>query len=349
MKLADVARALGATVEGDGELEVDDLQPLDTAGARSLSFVSNQRYVSQLASTHAGAVILGPGVAGPGCAVLRVDDAYRAFAMALGLFARPVLPPAGTSPAAHVSPRARIGAGARIAPGVVVGDDVAIGERACLFPGVVIYAETTIGDDFVAHANCVVRERVRIGSRVTLGPGVVVGGDGFGFLPLPGGGVFKLPQIGTVEIADDVEIGANTTVDRATIGATRIERGVKLDNLVMIGHGCRVGAESLLAGQTGLAGSTTIGERVQLGGQVGAAGHLTIGDDVRVAAQSGIDNDVRAGSVVGGYPAMDARLWRRVSAAVHRLPELLRRVRRLERAAGTAADGGSGRGDDAAD
>jgi UDP-3-O-[3-hydroxymyristoyl] glucosamine N-acyltransferase len=340
MKLSELAAALGATLEGDGDLEVDDLQPLDCAGPRSLSFVSNQRYVGQLAGTRAGAVILGPGIDGPGCAVLRVDDAYRAFAMALGLFARPVLPPLGVAPSAHVSPGARLGEGARIAPGVVVGDDVVIGARASLFPGVVVYPETTIGDDFVAHANAVVRERVRIGDRVTLGPGVVVGGDGFGFLPLPGGGVFKLPQIGTVEIGDDVEIGANTTVDRATIGATRIERGVKLDNLVMIAHGCRIGAESLLAGQSGLAGSTILGARVQLGGQVGAAGHLTVGDDVRVAAQSGIDNDVPAGAVLGGYPAMDVRLWRRVSAAVHRLPDLLRRVRRLERALGRGGEGG---------
>ncbi|MEW6271727.1 MAG: UDP-3-O-(3-hydroxymyristoyl)glucosamine N-acyltransferase [Thermodesulfobacteriota bacterium] len=340
MKLADLARALGATLEGDGELEIEDLQPLDRAGPRSLSFVSNQRYVAQLAGTRAAAVILGPGVEGPGCAVLRVDEPYRAFATALGLFARPVLPPLGVAPTAHVSPRARIGEGARIAPGVVVGDGVELGARACLFPGVVIYPESTIGDDFVAHANVVVRERVRIGNRVTLGPGVVVGGDGFGFIPLPGGGVFKLPQIGTVEIADDVEIGANTTVDRATIGATRLEHGVKLDNLVMIAHGCRIGPESLLAGQTGLAGSTTLGARVQLGGQVGAAGHLTIGDDVRVAAQSGVDNDVPPGSVIGGYPAMDVRLWRRVAAAVHRLPDLLRRVRRLERASGAAEPAG---------
>lgn len=331
MKLGEIARALDATLEGDPELEIDDLQPLDEAGPRALSFVSNQRYVAQLASTRAGALILGPGVDGPGCAVLRVRDAYAGFAQALGLFDRPALPALGVAPAAHLAPTAQIGADARIAPGVVIGEGVTIGARACLHPGVVIYPETTIGDDFTAHANVVVRERVRIGSRVTLGPGVVIGGDGFGFLPLPGGGVFKLPQIGTVEIADDVEVGANTTVDRATIGATRLARGVKLDNLVMVAHGCRIGEESLLAGQSGLAGSTIIGRRVQFGGQVGAAGHLEVGDDVRVAAKSGIDNDVASGSVIGGYPEMDIRLWRRISAAVQRLPELMRRVRRLER------------------
>jgi len=331
MKLADIARALEVVLEGDPGLEIDDLQPLDAAGPRSLSFLSNQRYLAQLRETRAGALILAPGVAGPGCSVLRAEVPYLAFARALELFARPVLPPLGVAPAAHVAPRARIGKDARIAPGAVVGEGAQLGDRACLFPGVVVYPETRIGDDFTAHANAVVRERVTIGDRVTLGPGVVIGGDGFGFLPLPGGGIFKLAQIGTVEIDDDVEIGANTTIDRATIGTTRIERGAKLDNLVMVAHGCRIGPEALLAGQTGLAGSTRVGARVQLGGQVGAAGHLEIGDDVRAAAQSGIDNDVPAGAVIGGYPAMDVRLWRRVSAAAHRLPELLRRVRRLER------------------
>jgi UDP-3-O-[3-hydroxymyristoyl] glucosamine N-acyltransferase len=334
MRLADIARALDATIEGDADLDIADLQPLDEAGPHSLSFVSNQRYLRQLDGTRAGAVILGPDVAGPGCAVLRVANPYMAFALALGLFERAVEPPSGISPAAHVAPGARIGDGARIAPGVVIGEGAVIGARARLHPGVVIYPETTIGDDFLAHANAVVRERVRIGSRVTLGPGVVIGGDGFGFLPLPGGGIFKLPQVGTVEIGDDVEIGANTTVDRATIGTTRLANGVKLDNLVMVAHGCRIGEEAMLAGQSGLAGSTIVGRRVQFGGQVGAAGHLEIGDDVRVAAKSGIDNDVPAGRVIGGYPEMDIRLWRRITAAVQRLPELLRRVRRLERVLG---------------
>jgi len=337
MKLGAIARALGATLEGDPELEIDELQPLDEAGPRALSFVSNQRYLAQLQVTRAGAVILGSGVSGPGCAVLRVDNAYLAFAVALGLFDRPVLPPLGVSAAAQLSPTARIGEDARIAAGVVVGDGVTIGARARLHPGVVIYPDTVIGDDFTAHANVVVRERVRIGDRVILGPGVVIGGDGFGFLPLPGGGIFKLPQIGTVEIEDDVEVGANTTVDRATIGTTRLARGVKLDNLVMVAHGCRIGEEALLAGQSGLAGSTIVGKRVQFGGQVGAAGHLEIGDDVRVAAKTGIDNDVAPGRVIGGYPELDVRLWRRVSAAVQRLPELLRRVRRIERMLGDTA------------
>ncbi len=332
MKLADIATALEAQIEGDADLEVDELAPLDGAGPRSLSFLSNPRYAPQLAETRAVAVILGPDVEGPGCAVLRVADAYFGFAKALELFDRRVQLPEGVDPAAHVAVSAEIGDGARIAPGVHVGEDVRIGARVTLHPGVVLYPEVTIGDDFTAHANVVVRERVRIGDRVTLAAGVALGGEGFGYIPLPGGGVQNIRQIGSVEIEDDVEIGANTTIDRAAIGATRIEKGAKIDNLVMIAHGCRIGSEALIAAQTGLAGSTVVGPRAQLGGQVGSAGHLSIGEGARVAAQSGVPNDVPSGAVVGGYPAMDVSLWRRVSAAVQKLPELLKRVRRLEKA-----------------
>lgn len=332
MRLADIAEALGARVEGDGEIQVDELAPLDGAGPRSLSFLSNPRYAPQLATTGAAAVILGPDVEGPGCAVLRVDDAYLAFAKALEIFDRPVRIPDGIAAGAHVAPSATIAEGARVAPGVSIGERVTIGARATLHPGVVVYPDVTIGDDFTAHANVVVRERVRIGDRVTLAAGVALGGEGFGYIPLPDGGVQNIRQIGTVVIEDDVEIGANATIDRAAVGATRIETGAKIDNLVMIAHGCRIGSEALIAAQTGLAGSTTVGARAQLGGQVGSAGHLSIGEGARVAAQSGVPNDVAPGAVVGGYPAMEVGLWRRVSAAVQKLPELLRRVRRLEKA-----------------
>lgn len=331
MRLGEIARAIDAQLEGDAQLEIDELAPLESAGPRSLSFVSNPRYAPQVATTRAGALILGPEVDGGGRPVLRVPHAYLGFARALGLFARPVAPAEGIDPAASVSSGAVLAEGARVAAHVAIADGVRIGKRCTIFPGVVIYPEVQIGDDCVLHANVVLRERVRLGNRVVLGSGVAVGGDGFGFLPMPGGGVFKLAQIGTVEIGDDVEVGANTTIDRATIGVTRIERGAKLDNLVMVAHGCTVGEEALLAAQTGLAGSTSIGARAQLGGQVGIAGHLTVGDDARIAAQSGVPNDVPAGAVIGGYPAMDAALWRRVSAAIHRLPDLLRRVRRLEK------------------
>lgn len=340
MRLVDIAAALEASIEGDADLELDEIAPLNAAGPRALSFLSNPKYAPQLAETRAGAVILGPDVAGPGCSVLRVPDAYLAFAKALDIFDRPIKLPPGVAAGAHVAPSASIGEGACIAAGVFVGEHVRIGARASLHPGVVIYPEVSIGDDFTAHANVVLRERVRVGHRVTLASGVAVGGEGFGYIPLPDGGVWNIRQIGSVEIEDDVEIGANSTIDRAAIGVTRIEKGAKLDNLVMVGHGCRVGTEALIAAQSGLAGSTTVGARAQLGGQVGAAGHLSIGAGARVAAKGGVASDVPEGGVVGGYPAMEIGLWRRVSAAVHKLPELLRRVRRLEAAVGGRPRGG---------
>jgi UDP-3-O-[3-hydroxymyristoyl] glucosamine N-acyltransferase len=194
-----------------------------------------------------------------------------------------------------------------------------------------LYPEVRIGDDFHAHAHAVVRERVVIGHRVVLQPGCVLGGDGFGFVLSKDGTARRITQAGTVIVEDDVEVGANTTVDRAAIGATRIEQGAKIDNLVMVAHGCTVGAGSAIAAQTGLSGSTRVGRYVRLGGQVGCAGHLTVGDGAQVAAQSGVHNDVPAGAVFGGTPAVDIRRWRREYAALQRLPEALQRLRKIER------------------
>jgi UDP-3-O-[3-hydroxymyristoyl] glucosamine N-acyltransferase len=221
----------------------------------------------------------------------------------------------------------------------VIGGGTVIGAAAVIHPGVVIYPRVRIGDGFVAHAGAVIREEVVIGHRVTVHAGAVIGSDGFGYVPNPAGHV-KIPQVGTVILEDDVEIGANATVDRAAMGATRIERGAKIDNLVMVAHGCRVGAGSLLAGQVGLAGGTKLGRFVMLGGQVGAAGHLTIGDGTQVAAKTGISGDLPPGRVFGSQvPPMEARHWRRVAAAVQRLPELFRRVRGLERRLGVQGEG----------
>ena len=332
MKLGDIAGSLKATLEGNADLEIDSIQPLEEATARDLSFLSNPRYLEKLDSTRAGAVILGRDVPGPGCAVLRVDDAYFGFAMALELFKPGPGGTPGTDPTARVHPEASIGADARIGAHVSVGCGAQIGARAILHPGACIYPGAVIGDDFVAHANAVVRENTSIGDRVTVLSGAILGSEGFGNIPLPGGGVHKMPQIGRLEIGDDVDIGANTTIDRATIGVTRIRSGAKLDNLVMIAHGCQIGAEALLASQTGLAGSTTVGDRVQMGGQTGAAGHLVVGDDARVAGRTGIVNDVPPGATVSGFPHREAGRWRREEAALRRLPDLLKRVLRLERA-----------------
>ncbi len=337
VRLADIASRIGAQLEGDPELDIVALEPLDQAGPGSLSFLANPRYAGLLATTRASAVIIGPEVKGPGCAVLRCGDPYRAFGSAAALFAHETAPEEGLDPSASVHPEAVLGVGVRIAARVVVGAAAVVGARTILHPGVVLYPGARVGEDCVVHANVVVRESVLIGSRVVVGAGAVLGSEGFGYLPLPGGGIARLPQIGGVSIEDEVEIGANTTIDRAAIGFTRVGRATKIDNLVMVAHGCRIEEEVLIAGQVGLAGSTQIGARTQLGGQVGSAGHLRIGNDVRVAGQSGIVGDIPDGATVAGLPAEDAVRWRRVVTALRRLPELLRRVRRLERSLEGAA------------
>lgn len=333
MTLAEIAERLGCELRGDGTIEIRAIRGLEQAGPGDLTFLANPKYAAQLAATRASAAIVATDATELPIATLRAPNPYLCFAQALTLFHRPLRPPPGIHPTAVVAPSARIAEPVSIGPYAVVGDDVVLGPGATIHPHVTLYPGVHVGRDFVAHAGVVVREHVRIGDRVVLHSGVVIGADGFGFAPSPTGAV-KIPQTGIVVIEDDVEVGANATVDRATLEATIIRRGAKLDNLVMIAHNCEVGAHSFLAAQVGIAGSTKIGRGVQMGGQAGAAGHLTIGDGVQVAAQSGVPNSVPAGKTIGGYPAVEVGLWRRTSAAILRLPELLRRVRRLERRLG---------------
>jgi len=337
MRLADLAERLGAAVEGDGETEITGVAPIEEAGPGDLTFLANPRYGHHLKSTRAAAVILGPGADGCGRTVLRTHEPYGAFVAALYLFDTRPRPEPGVHATAIISDSATLGPRAYVGPYVVVGDDVAIGAGARLYPHVVIYPGVRAGERFTAHAGAVVREDVAVGDDVTLQPGVIVGGDGFGFLPT-GDRPTTIPQIGTVVIGDGVDIGANTTIDRAAVGATRLGDGVKLDNLVMVAHGCQVGDGSMLAGQVGLAGSTVIGRGVMAGGQAGLAGHLTVGDGVRIAARTGVVSDVPAGRTVAGFPAVEIGLWRRAAAALLRLPDILKRLRALERRLDRAAD-----------
>lgn len=334
MKLVDIARQLGCELRGDGEVLITGVTSLDQAGATDLTFVANRKYLAKVAQTKAAAVILSPTDPEVAIPSLRTPHPYLAFARALELFYPPAMPPVGIHSTAVISPRVRIGAHASIGPYVVIGDEVEIGDHACIFPHVVIYPRVRIGHHFTAHAGVVIREGTQIGDRVTLQSGVVIGGDGFGYVPLPDGTTYKVPQTGIVVLEDDVEVGANTTIDRATVGKTVIRRGAKIDNLAMIAHGCEVGEGALLAAQVGLSGSTIVGAGVRMGGQVGTAGHLTVGKNTMVAAQSGIPNDVPPNSVIGGYPAVDIHSWRRYSAALPQLPAVLRRLRRIERMLG---------------
>jgi UDP-3-O-[3-hydroxymyristoyl] glucosamine N-acyltransferase len=337
MRLRDLAGALGCELRGDGDVEIVDVAPIEDAPPGTLTFLADRRLATKLAGTRASAVLLPPNAPDVPLPSLRTSQPYLAFVAALELFHPP---PARPTPAIHptavIAPSARLDAGAWVGPHVVVGERVTIGRDATLHARVTVYDDATIGDGFTAHAGVVVRERVRIGDRVVLHAGAVIGSDGFGYIPLPDR-IRKIPHLGTVVLEDEVEIGANATVDRSVFGATVVGRGTKIDNLVMVAHGSRIGPECLIAAQVGVAGGATLGRRVMLGGQVGLAGHQTVGDGVQVAAKSGVHGDVPAGAVYSGYPAIDVRVWRRMAGVLPRLPELVRRLRRIERALGLGA------------
>ncbi len=328
MNLRDLAAQLGATLDGDGDTEISSVAGIEDAGAGQITFVSNPRYAGVAKTTRASAVLVAPDFPAIPVATLRLGNPYLAFAKAIALLhPSPVYPP-GVHPTAVIDPSATVGRGAHIGAYVVIGAGVALGEDAILLPHVVIYSCVIAGHALLAHAHAVIREGCTLGDRVTLGNGVVVGGDGFGFAKRDDGTWQKIPQSGPVHIGSDVEIQANACIDRASVGATVIADGAKIDNLVQVGHGSSVGENTLLCAQVGLAGSTDVGRNVVLAGQVGVAGHCHIGDGVVATAQSGIPNDVAAGKTVSGYPAMDNRQWLRASAVFHRLPELLRRFPR---------------------
>jgi UDP-3-O-[3-hydroxymyristoyl] glucosamine N-acyltransferase len=333
MKLEQIAEKLGCTMEGDGTAEITGVAGLDDARPGDLTFLSNRKYLRSLETTRASAALIAPGEACPkNLAALRSKNPYLDFARAIELFHPAPQYAAGAHPTAIVAPSARIGAGAHIGPYCYVADDVQIGEHAVLHSFVTIYSGARIGHHFFAHSHACVRENCRVGDRVILQNGVVVGSDGFGFAPDAQGHWYKMRQAGITVIEDDVEIQAHSAIDRATIGETRIGRGSKIDDLVLVGHACKVGEDTLLCGQVGLAGSTNIGNHCILAGQVGAAGHLTIGDGATVSSQSGVPGDVPAGAVYSGYPAMDNLAWRKSVAVFNRLPELQKELRDLRAA-----------------
>jgi UDP-3-O-[3-hydroxymyristoyl] glucosamine N-acyltransferase len=339
MRLAEIAERIGCELQGDGTIDIHAVAPIEDAEPGTLTFVANPRYRAHLGTTRASAVIVSIAESALPLASLRAADPYLAFAKALELFYVPPPLQSGIHPTAVIAASARIGRNASIGPYCVIGENVVLGDDARLDAHVVLYPEARIGDAFRAYAHVVVRERVSIGNRVILQSGCIIGGDGFGYVIDHNGQLRKILQAGTVILHDDVEIGANTTVDRAAVGATVIRHGAKLDNLVMIAHGCSIGEGSALAAQVGLSGSTQVGRFVRMGGQAGVAGHLSIGDGAQLAAKAGVNHDVAPGEVVGGYPAVEIHLWRRTTAALKHLAELFRRVRQLEKslsATGTA-------------
>jgi UDP-3-O-[3-hydroxymyristoyl] glucosamine N-acyltransferase len=328
MKLSAIAAALEVRLEnGSPDTEIRGLNGIEQAGPGELTFVSNPKYAAAARTTRASAVIVGDNFPAIPAAMLRAKDPYLSFARALELFHVPLRYAPGVHPTAVVHASAHVGANAHIGPYVVIDEGVEIGAHATLLAHVVIYRGAKIGDNFFAHSHAVVRENCCIGNNVLLHNGVVIGSDGFGFARTAEGHWHKIPQPAPVVIEDDVEVQANSCIDRASVGETRIKRGAKLDNLVQVGHGSTVGEDALLCSQVGIAGSTVIGNRVILTGQVGVVGHCKVGDNAIVTPQSGVAHDIAAGALVSGAPAVDHRLWLKYSAILPRLPEIARAVR----------------------
>ncbi len=345
LTVAEVARIAGGEVEGDGSRVVRGVKPLDEAGPGDLSFVAEPRYFPYIAASRAGALLVAHGSEAPlppGSTVVRVDDPRGALALLLPAL-YPEAPAApGVHPTAVRGEGARVDATASVGPDAVIGEGTEIGARARIGAHVVIGRGCAVDADAVIHPQATLYDGVSVGERSIVHSGARLGADGFGYVP-DGGGLRKVPQVGTCRLEADVEVGANTTIDRGSIGDTVIGRGSKIDNLVQIGHNCRLGRSVVVVSQAGISGSTRIGDGAQLGGQSGFQGHIEVGAGARVGAQAGVTASVAAGETVSGYPARPHREAMRAQAALFRLPELLKRVKAIER----AVFGGGAAGPDA--
>jgi UDP-3-O-[3-hydroxymyristoyl] glucosamine N-acyltransferase len=328
MKLHELTQRLGGQLENAvGDTEIIGVAGIEDASEGQVTFVANPKYAGAARSTRASAVIVGNDFPALKLPMLRHRNPYLAFAQSIEFFYSKPQPQPGIHKTAVIHPSAKIGKGASIAAYVVIEEDVEIGDHCTLLAHAVIYPGARIGNNFFAHAHAVVRENCVIGDNVILQNGAIVGSDGFGFAKDEKGEWHKIVQAGLTVLENHVEVQANACVDRASVGVTRVGRGTKIDNLVQVGHGSKVGERTLLCAQVGLAGSTQVGNDVILAGQVGVAGHCSIGNGVIATAQTGIPNDVAAGKVVSGYPAIENRQWLRAVAVFSRLPELARSLR----------------------
>ena len=331
--LSELAAHVGGQIDGDASVLIEGLAGLEDAGAGHLSFFSNRRYKREFEATKASAVLVAEETRRHnGTTLVKVKDPQLAFARLSQLFFPRRVHLGGVSPGAHVHPEARVHPTAAVMAGATVERGAAVGPRAVLYPGAYVGEQAEVGEGSVLYANAVVYDRCIIGARCTLHSNSVVGADGFGFALDPEAlEHVKIPQAGIARLEDDVELGAGSCVDRATLGETVVGRGTKIDNLVQIAHNVRVGPLSILCAQAGISGSTSLGAGVVLGGQVGIAGHLEIGDMAKIAAQAGVGHDVEAGAILGGSPAYDAGTWKRASVVTQQLPELLKELRALRR------------------
>ena len=331
MKLTEIAKKLSCKIEGDGNIEITGLATLETARQGELSFLTNPKYFSEAKVTRASAIIAGRDCPPMTIPILMHENPYLTFAKAIEIFHPPPQNNPFIHPTAVISETVSLGKDISIGAYTYIGKGVSIGDRANIGPHCVLYDGAAVGEDSIIHSGAIIREDVKIGKSCIIQNNAVIGADGFGFAKQDDGAWYKIIQAGSVVIEDNVEIGACTTVDRATLGETKISRGSKLDNLVQIGHGSEIGKSALICAQVGLAGSTKIGNNVILAGQVGVAGHLTIGDRTIVTPQTGIPNSIAPDKIVSGSPAIDHKKWLKASAITGKLPEIQKVVRDLEK------------------
>ncbi len=330
--LKDLASELGLSFEGDGQTLITGVAALESAGPSELAFVRSKRFADLALTSGAGVLILPEGVKGASSSFIRSENPALDFARAVALLVQRVSPEPGQSENFFLGKTAHVDPTCIVADGVSVGAGSHVGARTELHPGVIVYPNVSIGEDCVVHAGCILREGTWVGDRVTLQPGVVIGGDGFGYVADHLGMPHHIPHVGNVRIESDVEIGSLSTVDRGTLGDTRIRQGAKIDNQVQIAHNCDIGERVIIAAQCGLSGSTRIESGAVLMGGVGSAGHLTVGAGAFIGAGTGLHKDVEAGTRAYGFPQQGERSWHRTVAALSRLPDWLRRLRALEKA-----------------
>lgn len=329
--VAELAARVNGKISGNAQLLIKGVAPIKEAQADEITFLSNPKYVKELKNSRAGAIILSPHITISDKTSIICDNPYLAFAQILEVYYPSFTSiPQGVNPLAVVSPRAILGAKVAVGPYVVIEEGTSIGNNSVIYPGVYIGKGVKIGSNALIYANVSIREKVVIGDNVIIHAGAVIGSDGFGFVPQDGKH-YKIPQVGSVKIGDEVEIGANVTIDRGTLGNTRIGNGTKIDNLVQIAHNVQIGKNCLIVAQVGISGSTVIEDDVTVAGQAGIIGHIKIGKGSIIAAQAGVTKDVADGQCVSGYPAQSHHLARKLNAELQRLPELRTRVRELEK------------------
>ena len=328
--LNEIAAILSGEVIGDGDAVIERIRGIDDAGSGDLTFVANRKYARKLATTGAGAILVGPGTTCPGKNLVVVADPYVALGRLLALFHPEEAEAAGIHPAAWIEAGADVSAEATVYPGVQVCRGARVEGAAVLYPGVFVGRDSVVGEASILYPRVTLYRRSLIGRRVILHAGVVVGSDGFGFAN-PGRENSKIPQAGYVQIDDDVEIGANTTMDRGTLGRTWIRRGAKIDNLVQIAHNVVIGEYAIIVAQVGISGSTRLGTGVVIGGQAGIVGHIEIGEHVMVAARSGVHKDIPPNQIVAGTPHMPHREWLKMEACLPKLAEMRATIAALQR------------------